>query len=120
MGPVQTRVALSRFAANDWQVRWSRLVAHIRVVGSAAEEARLIQELLDSRMPRVLAFVNAHAMNCAAVEAGFFDALVDADVLGHGLIDFVKGRLVEVVARAQCCAGRCVSSFVLQCCHDSP
>ena len=65
----------------EWQTRWSRLVDRIRVVDGAADEVQLLHELSNIDQTCVVAFVNAHAMNCAAADSGFFDALMDAEVL---------------------------------------
>jgi hypothetical protein len=64
-----------------WKVRWAAIIARMRVVRSAGEEAALLDMLSRSGTPVVLGFVNAHAMNVCASDVGFFEALHGADVL---------------------------------------
>ncbi len=89
MGTVQARLLMDAFAKpKPWTWRWSRVVAQLRIVDDAAGEQALLQQLLSARTPQVLAFVNAHAMNSAAEDPVFFDALDGADVLlrdGEGM-----------------------------------
>jgi N-acetylglucosaminyldiphosphoundecaprenol N-acetyl-beta-D-mannosaminyltransferase len=65
----------------DWQPRWHELVKGIVRVHSSCGEQQLIDWLMRPGEPRVLAFVNAHAMNAAATSRPFFDALASADLL---------------------------------------
>src|SRR6185369_9353501 len=65
----------------DWQSRWQELVKGIVRVQSMRGEQQLLAWLTRSGEPRILAFVNAHAMNAAAVSMKFFNALISADLL---------------------------------------
>jgi len=65
----------------DWQSRWLELVKGIVRVQSMRGEQQLLAWLIGPGEPRILAFVNAHAMNAAAVSMKFFNALVSADLL---------------------------------------
>lgn len=65
----------------DWQPRWEELVKGIVRVQSARGERQLLDWLARPGEPRILAFVNAHAMNAAAVSRPFFNALTAADLL---------------------------------------
>lgn len=65
----------------DWQPRWQELVKAVRRVQSARGEQQLLDWLTRPSEPRILAFVNAHAMNAAASSRNFFDALTSADLL---------------------------------------
>lgn len=76
-----------------WQPRWRELVRAIARVHSARGQEQLIDTLAYPGEPRVLAFVNAHAMNCAAVSQDFFSALMSADLLvrdGAGMAILMK------------------------------
>lgn len=65
----------------DWPLRWQALVrAVLRIHGPRGED-QLLDWLAQPDRPRVLAFVNAHAMNCAAQDARFFETLSGADLL---------------------------------------
>lgn len=64
-----------------WKNRWSSIVERIRVVQSPDEEKALLDSLASGTTPRILGFVNAHAMNWSAANALFFDAVVHADLL---------------------------------------
>jgi N-acetylglucosaminyldiphosphoundecaprenol N-acetyl-beta-D-mannosaminyltransferase len=68
-------------APGDWRPRWRQLVKSIVRVQSASGEEDLLNSLADPGEPRVLAFVNAHAMNSAAVSAKFYDAIMSADLV---------------------------------------
>ena len=65
----------------DWQPRWNELVKGIVRVYSPSGEQQLIEWLMRPGEPRILAFVNAHAMNAAATSPNFFQALASADLL---------------------------------------
>lgn len=65
----------------DWQRRWRQLVKAIVRVNSAQGEHQLLDWLMRPGEPLVLGFINAHAMNSAAVSQKFFDAVGSADVL---------------------------------------
>jgi exopolysaccharide biosynthesis WecB/TagA/CpsF family protein len=65
----------------DWRPRWQELVKSVVRVQSAQGEQQLIDWLVRPGEPRILAFVNAHAMNAAAGSRQFFNSLVTADLL---------------------------------------
>jgi N-acetylglucosaminyldiphosphoundecaprenol N-acetyl-beta-D-mannosaminyltransferase len=65
----------------DWQMRWYQLVRSMARVHSQGGEEQLCEWLLRPGEPRVLAFVNAHAMNQAAESDPFYQALMSADVV---------------------------------------
>jgi N-acetylglucosaminyldiphosphoundecaprenol N-acetyl-beta-D-mannosaminyltransferase len=65
----------------DWRPRWEQLVKGIVRVHSARGEEQLIDSLAQPSEPLMLAFVNAHAMNSAAVSEEFFDAVMSADLV---------------------------------------
>lgn len=67
--------------AAAWQPRWHELVSELVRVHSPRGEEQLLDWLVRTGEPRVLAFVNAHAMNSAALSREFFDSLAAADVL---------------------------------------
>lgn len=67
--------------AADWQPRWQELVKGLVRVHSARGEQQLLEWLLRPGEPRILAFVNAHAMNAAAHSRKFFNSLISADLL---------------------------------------
>lgn len=64
-----------------WQQRWRALADKLRVVGDPEDEQRLIESLSKPESVTVLGFVNAHAMNLAAGNADYYQALAAADVL---------------------------------------
>lgn len=64
-----------------WTQRWSAIVDRIRVLQTADEEEALLGELARADACRVVAFVNAHAMNGAASNAAFCEAIAHADLL---------------------------------------
>ena len=66
---------------STWQQRWQSLVGALVLVQSPREETRLIETLCAAQRTQVLAFVNAHAMNAAATDPGFFQAVASADVV---------------------------------------
>lgn len=63
------------------QARWTQVLRHLLTIPSDADVAQLVDELAAGRQPRMLAFVNAHAMNSAVGDFEFYKALCDADVL---------------------------------------
>jgi len=80
-------------SAATWQPRWQQLVKNILRVHSAPSRDELIESLSQPGKPTVLAFVNAHAMNSAAVSAEFFECLMSADLLvrdGSGMAILLK------------------------------
>lgn len=66
---------------NGWLERWPVLVQSVTRVEGPAGQRQLLQWLARPSRPHVLAFVNAHAMNSAALDARFFAALRGADTL---------------------------------------
>src|SRR3954470_15774743 len=68
-------------ASCDWQPRWQQLVQGVVRVHTERGEQQLLDSLAQPKEPVVLAFVNAHAMNSAAVSPKFFDALMGADIV---------------------------------------
>lgn len=65
----------------NWQDRWRHLVQGVVRVHTARGEEQLVASLSHTLEPRVLAFVNAHAMNSAAQSRDFYEALMSADVV---------------------------------------
>jgi N-acetylglucosaminyldiphosphoundecaprenol N-acetyl-beta-D-mannosaminyltransferase len=68
-------------AASEWQPRWQQLVQGVVRVHTGRGEQQLLDSLAHPAEPMVLAFVNAHAMNSAAVSKQFFDAVMAADIV---------------------------------------
>jgi N-acetylglucosaminyldiphosphoundecaprenol N-acetyl-beta-D-mannosaminyltransferase len=60
---------------------WGAIVGKIRLVETAEQEKGLLDSLVEGRLPRILAFVNAHAMNLCAINDAFSGAVVGADVV---------------------------------------
>jgi hypothetical protein len=82
--------------ARAWQPRWHELAQSVVRVHSARAEALLLQTLAAPTESRVLAFVNAHAMNSAAGSPDFFDAVMSADlVLRDGIGMAILLRLLH-------------------------
>lgn len=67
--------------AAGWQDRWRSLIAALVVVQSPQDEEQLLDRLCESTRTRVVAFVNAHAMNSVAADEAFFGAVASADVV---------------------------------------
>jgi N-acetylglucosaminyldiphosphoundecaprenol N-acetyl-beta-D-mannosaminyltransferase len=65
----------------QWQPRWKQLVKGVVRVQSPSGEQLLLESLAAPVEPRILAFVNAHAMNSAAASRDFFDAVMSADLI---------------------------------------
>jgi len=65
----------------EWQARWRELVQGIVRIRTSRGEDQLLDSLTQPTDPTVVAFVNAHAMNSAAVSKKFFESLLSADVL---------------------------------------
>lgn len=79
----------------DWQHRWFFLLSKIRVVNSLEDEALLIHELTHLSETKILAFVNAYAMNSVVTDLDFFKAINVADILlrdGAGMSMLYKKR----------------------------
>ena len=68
-------------STREWRPRWRELVEGMVRVHSARAEELLLDTLTAPTESRVLAFVNAHAMNSAAASPDFFDAVMSADVV---------------------------------------
>jgi len=68
-------------ATPEWQPRWRELVQGVVRVHTGRGEQQLLESLAHPKEPSVLAFVNAHAMNSAAVSKKFFEALLSADIV---------------------------------------
>lgn len=67
--------------ASDWPARWQTLVcAALRIYGPRGEQ-QMLDWLTRPVRPMVLAFINAHAMNCAARDDRFYQSLCQADVV---------------------------------------
>ena len=64
-----------------WRPRWQELVKSVVRVHTAHGEELLLETLAAPTQSRVLAFVNAHAMNSAASSPEFFDAVMSADLV---------------------------------------
>jgi len=67
--------------ACDWHPRWQQLVQGVVRVHTERGEQQLLDSLAQPKEPLVLAFVNAHAMNSAAVSPKFFESLMAADIV---------------------------------------
>jgi N-acetylglucosaminyldiphosphoundecaprenol N-acetyl-beta-D-mannosaminyltransferase len=112
------------FYAWDWRPRWHQLVKGVVRVHSAGGEQQLLDWVARPTEPRVLAFVNAHAMNAVADSLEFFNAIMSADlVLRDGIGMAILLRLLnqppglnlngtdlipKILAR---CAGQCIALF---------
>lgn len=82
--------------SRGWRPRWQELVKGVVRVHSARGEALLLETLAAPTESRVLAFVNAHAMNSAASSPDFFDAVMSADlVLRDGIGMAILLRLLH-------------------------
>lgn len=68
-------------ATPGWQMRWYQLVRTMARVHTHQGEEQLLDWLLLPGEARVLAFVNAHAMNMVAESEPFYQALMSADVV---------------------------------------
>lgn len=67
--------------APEWPLRWRTLVRCALRVHGPCGESQLLDWLVRTDRPRVVAFINAHAMNSAAADARFYEALIAADVV---------------------------------------
>jgi exopolysaccharide biosynthesis WecB/TagA/CpsF family protein len=67
--------------SRDWQLRWYQLVRSMARVNSPDGELQLLDWLLRPGEARVLAFVNAHAMNMVVDSDPFYQSLMSADVV---------------------------------------
>jgi len=68
-------------AEPGWQTRWYQLVRTMARVHTSQGEEQLLDWLLRPDEARVLAFVNAHAMNMVAESKAFYQSLMSADVV---------------------------------------
>lgn len=68
-------------ATPGWQLRWYQLVRTMARVHTPQGEDQLLDWLLRPGEARVLAFVNAHAMNLVAESSAFYQSLMSADVV---------------------------------------
>lgn len=82
----------SAWQAPHWSDAWGRILGRLQLLDDERAEQSLLAELAVSAsqhaQPRVLAFVNAHALNLAARDGAFAAHLADADLLlrdGSGL-----------------------------------
>ncbi len=76
-----------------WVARWPALLGKIERVADESKAIALLSRLTRPRRPGVLAFANAHALNSAARDQDFFEALMRADVLlrdGSGMATLFK------------------------------
>jgi len=71
----------AQLPSRDWQMRWYQLVRSMARVNTPRGESQLLDWLLRPGEARVLAFVNAHAMNLAAESEPFYQSLMSADVV---------------------------------------
>lgn len=85
---------MSLAAKSNWCFRWMRTLDHIHCVQSEAELAQFLDRLAAPYRPEVLAFVNAHAMNCVAAMEDFGSDLWSANIVvrdGTGMSILLKG-----------------------------
>ncbi len=68
-------------AKSSWSHRWLSLLDHIVAVPDEPKLQNLLDWLGTQDKTRILAFVNAHAMNSAAHSAEFHSALLAADLV---------------------------------------
>jgi exopolysaccharide biosynthesis WecB/TagA/CpsF family protein len=66
---------------SGWPARWKTLVHKAVRVQAPRGQAQLLDWLAHPDRPRVLAFINAHAMNAVAEDARFYEALMAADLV---------------------------------------
>lgn len=82
-GPMREKLDAKRAqgGSRSWLVRWPLLLAKIHRVQGQDQVRNLMAWFSQPTAPCVLAFANAHALNSAARDRSFFEALMDADVL---------------------------------------
>jgi len=68
-------------SVSEWQPRWRELVQGVVRVHTERGEQQLLESLAHPGEPTVLAFINAHAMNSAAVSRKFYESLMSADIV---------------------------------------
>jgi exopolysaccharide biosynthesis WecB/TagA/CpsF family protein len=76
-----TETARPSSPAAEWQPRWRELVQGVVRVHTENGEKQLLETLSQPKEPTVLAFINAHAMNSAAVSRRFYESLMSADIV---------------------------------------
>ncbi len=96
-GPAPSPTLLDAASVWPWPARWRHLLARLTLLHTTAERGVLLRRLNQPEAAQVLAFVNAHAMNCAAGRSAegtrFFQALLAADVLlrdGSGMVILLR------------------------------
>lgn len=67
--------------SSNWKDGWMRILNKVRVVHDMADEAVVLNDMSSVSESRVLAFVNAHAMNLAAKDVQLLEALLGANYL---------------------------------------
>lgn len=83
----------SALSTDSWQTRWIRLLKKIRIISSDASMEALLAQLADPKTTKIVAFVNAHAMNSAVSSKPFYNALSHADILlrdGSGMATLLR------------------------------
>lgn len=65
--------------SNSWLGRWEELLTLVHIARTEPEVTELLQSLAQPQRPITLAFVNAHAMNCAVNDTRFHAGLIAAD-----------------------------------------
>lgn len=93
INPHATNHRTGRRKARSWLIRWPLLLLKIYRVEGEAQAHDLLAWLARPTAPCVLAFANAHALNSAARDRSFFEALMEADVLlrdGSGMAALFK------------------------------
>lgn len=68
-------------ALPDWKNHWRTLISQITLLQTPGALRDQIHTFGNLSQPHVLAFVNAHALNCAAESQAFFESLLAADTL---------------------------------------
>lgn len=77
--PPQAMSKLPSARSSPWLSRWEELLTLIHVVRTEPEVTELLQSLAQPQRPITLAFINAHAMNCAVNDLRFHAGLIAAD-----------------------------------------
>ncbi|HSH89709.1 MAG TPA: WecB/TagA/CpsF family glycosyltransferase [Ramlibacter sp.] len=87
---------LAEVPTAGWHPRWHHLVQGVVRVHSDHGEKQLLDSISHTTEPLTLAFVNAHAMNSAAEDEKFFNAVMGADlVLRDGIGMAILFRLLN-------------------------
>jgi N-acetylglucosaminyldiphosphoundecaprenol N-acetyl-beta-D-mannosaminyltransferase len=77
----------------SWYRRWRSVVDKTSRIANESDLQGLLTGLCAPTAPRMVAFVNAHAMNSLAASAAFYDAIRSADVIlrdGSGMAALFK------------------------------